>query len=204
MDLAVSRVGRGKGISAMSSSVSQSRVADLSFQVFGRTLHPDWFAVRAHRRVALDGWQADLRIIEGGHAILWRSGNVRLSEVLVGPSTHLPEPGLLFHSPIRHERSAALRPGPGIEYQACFEVDRVDPEVFAHLCDEMTLDAQRDRLFHRFTDANRMAPSAISHVAFESRAKGLLVHAFHSFPAERAIVRTQSLIETPIALPAPR
>jgi hypothetical protein len=188
----------------MSSSLGQSRVADLTFQVFGRSLHPDWFTVRAHRRVAVDGWQADLRIIDGGHAILWRSGDVRLTEILAGPATLLPEPGLLFHSPIRHERAAVLKPGVGVEYQTCFEVERVDPEVFAHLCDEMTLDAHRDRLFHRFADANRMAPAAISHLAFESRAKGLLVHAFHSFPAERAIVRTQSLFETPLALPAPR
>jgi hypothetical protein len=188
----------------MSSSLGQSRVADLSFQVFGRSLHPDWFAVRAHRRVGLGGWQADIRIIEGGHAITWSSGEIRLTEVLAGPSTLLPEPGLLFHSPIRHERAAVLRPGVGMEYQTCFEVERIDPEVFAHLCDEMTLDAHRDRLFHRFADANRMAPSAISHLAFESKAKGLLVHAFHSFPTERSIVRTQSLFEIPIALPAPR
>ncbi len=188
----------------MGTSLGQSRVGDLSFQVFGRTLHPDWFAVRAHRRVALDGWQADIRIVDGGHAVIWRSGDVRLTEVLVGPTTPLPEPGLLFHSPVRHERAAVLKPGVGIEYQTCFEVERVDPEVFAHLCDEMALDASRDRLFHRFADANRMAPRAISHVAFESRAKGLLVHAFHSFPAERAIVRTQSLFEIPLALPAPR
>jgi hypothetical protein len=188
----------------MSSSLGQSRVADLTFQVFGRSLHPDWFAVRAHRRVALDGWQADLRIIDGGHAILWRSGEIRLTEVLTGPATLLPESGLLFHSPIRHERAAVLKPGVGVEYQTCLEVERVDLEVFAHLCDEMTLDNHRDRLFHRFSEANRMAPSAISHLAFESRAKGLLVHAFHSFPAERAIVRTQSLFETPLALPAPR
>ncbi len=188
----------------MSSSLGQSRVADLTFQVFGRNLHPDWFGVRAHRRVTVDGWLADLRIINGGHAILWRTGNIRLAEILAGPSTLLPEPGLLFHSPIRHERAAVLRPGVGIEYQTCFEVERVDPEVFDHLCDEMTLDNHRDRLFHRFADANRMAPSAISHLAFESRAKGLLVHAFHSFPAERAIVRTQSLFEIPLALPSPR
>jgi hypothetical protein len=68
----------------------------------------------------------------------------------------------------------------------------------------MSLDAHRDRLFHRWSDGNRMAPPAISHLAFESRAKGLLVHAFHSFPIERAIVRTQSLFEAPLALPAPR
>ena len=188
----------------MGSSLGQSRVADLAFQVFGRTLHPDWFGVKVHRRVAVDGWQADIRIIEGGHAILWKSGEVRLTEVLAGPSTVLPESGLLFHSPIRHERAASLRPGAGIEYQACLEVERNDPEVFAHLCAEMILDASRDRLFHQRADANRMAPSAISHLAFESRARGLLVHAFHSFPAERAIVRTQSLFEIPVALPAPR
>ena len=63
----------------MSSSLGQSRVADLTFQVFGRSLHPDWFAVRAHRRVAHDSWMADIRIIEGGHAVLWRAGEVRLS-----------------------------------------------------------------------------------------------------------------------------
>jgi Protein of unknown function DUF2617 len=188
----------------MSSGLGQSRVADLTFQVFGRCLHPDWFASRAHRRVALDGWMADVRIIDGGHAILWRSGEVQLAEILAGPSTLLPEPGLLFHSPVRRERAALLRPGKGIEYQSCFEVERIDPEVFDHLCDEMTLGTSRDRLFHRFSVANRMAQAAISHLAFESRAKGLLVHAFHSFPAERAIVRTQSLFEIPIALPSPR
>ncbi len=188
----------------MESSLGQSRAGDLAFQVFGRVIHPDWFAVRAHRRVAHDGWQADIRIIEGGHAVTWRSGEVRLTEVLAGPATPLPEPGLLFRSPVRHERSAELRPGLGVEYQACLEVERIDPEVFAHLCDEMALDAARDRLFHRSADANRLAPAAISHLAFESRAKGLLVHAFHSFPAERAVVRTQSLFEIPLALPAPR
>ncbi len=188
----------------MKGSSDRPRVADLSFRVFGRPIHPDWFAVRSHRRIAVDDWVADIRIVEGGHAIVWRSGGVRLTEALAGPSTELPEDGLLFRSPVRRERDAALRPGGGTEYRACLEVERVDAEVFAHLCDEMALDASRDRLFHRADGPSRMAPPSISHVKFESRARGLLVHAFHSFPEERAIVRTQSLFETPIALPAPR
>ena len=40
-----------------------------------------------------------------------------------------------------------------------------------------------------------MAPAPISHVRYEARARGLIVHAFHTFPEERAIVRSQSLIE---------
>jgi hypothetical protein len=179
----------------MGVSFGRSRVAELSFQVFGRSVHPDWFAVRRHCRVGQGRWEADIRIIEGGHAVVFRSGLLRLTEVLSGPETMLPEPGLLYHSPLKHERTASLKPGPGVEYQACFEVERVDREVFAHLSDEMTLDASVGRLFHRFAPVNRMAPAPITHIRFEARVKGLTVHAFHSFPDERAIVRTQSLFE---------
>ena len=179
----------------MGVSHGRSRTADLAFQVFGRSVHPDWFAVREHLRLTQEGWEADLRIIEGGHAVVFRCGASRLTEVLSGPETLLPEPGLLLHWPARHERSTRLKAGDAFEYQACVGVERVDPEVFAHLTDEMALDPSRGRLFHRFSPANRMAPAPISHVRFESRARGLIVHAFHSFPDERAIVRTQSLFE---------
>ena len=183
----------------MGSSLGRSRVADLAFRVFGRAVHPDWFDTRAHRRVALDAWQADVRIINCGHAITWRAGDVRITEVLGSTVASWPEAGLLLDSPVRHERTATIEPGAGVEYQTSFEVERLDPEVFAHLSEEMTLDAGRDRLFHRSSRGDRLAPAAISHLAFESRPKGLLVHAFHSFPADLAIVRTQSLFETPIA-----
>ncbi|MBX6311363.1 MAG: DUF2617 family protein [Isosphaeraceae bacterium] len=179
----------------MGVSSGRSRVADLAFQVFGRALHPDWFRVLAHRRVTQTGWEADIRIIEGGHAIIWASGPIRLTEVLTGPETPLPEPGLLFHSAVRNERSVALTPHARIEYQTCFEVERIDPEVFAHLSDELTLDATKGALFHRFAPTNRMAPAPLSRVHAEARARGLSVQAFHTFPDERAIVRTQSLFE---------
>src|SRR5262249_41277638 len=100
-----------KGTPSMGVSFGRSRVADLAFQVFSRAIHPDWFAVRRHRRISQEAWEADVRIIEGGHAITFRSGSVRLTEVLSGPETQLPEPGLLFHSAIRRERSASLQPG---------------------------------------------------------------------------------------------
>lgn len=183
----------------MGSSLGRRRAADLAFLVFGRSVHPDWYATRAHRRVAVDAWSADIRIIAGGHAITWRSGQVRLTEIL-GPRTHAwPEAGVLFDSPVRHEQVATLNPGSGVEYQTNFEVERLDHEVFAHLCTEMTLDAGRDRLFHRFTREDRLAPAAISHLAFESRSRGLLVHTFQSFPADLAIVRTQSLFEIAVS-----
>ena len=185
----------------MGVSFGRSRIADEAFQVYARVIHPDWFTVRQHRRVTQDGWEADVRIIEGGHAVIFGSRGVCLTEVLAGRETALPEPGLLFHSPLRRERSVSLRPGDVVDYQTCFEVERVDPEIFAHLSDEMVLDAARGRLFHQFAPASRMAAPPISHVHIEARVKGLSVHAFHSFPEECAIIRTQSLFEPRISGP---
>jgi hypothetical protein len=186
----------------MPSSSPGFRVSDLRFQVFARTIHPDWFAVKAHRRIVQDLWEVDVRIVAGGHAISWRSDGFRMTEALTASDTTLPEPGLLFHSLLRNERSAQLQPGGGLDYQTSFEVERCDAEVFDHLCDEAALDATRQTLFYSFASTNRLAPSAVSLIQMEPRAKGLSLHTFHSFPSERAIVRTHSLFEAKLALPS--
>jgi hypothetical protein len=179
----------------MGVSSGRTRIGDLSFQVFSRSVHPDWLGVRRHVRYTQAGWEADVRIIDGGHAVVWSSGSVRLSEVLAGPETTLPEPGLLFHSSVHHERSTALRPVERVEYQTCFAAERVEAEVFAHLNDELTLNPTRGGLYHRYSSRNRMAPSPLTRVYVESKPRGLSIQAFHTFPEERAIVRTQSLFE---------
>ena len=120
----------GKEMQGMGVSSGRSRVADLAFRVFNRAVHPDWFSTREFRRVEQLGWEADIRILEGGHAFVFRSGSIRLTEILAGPETVLPENGQLFHSHVRRERSTILRPGGTIEYQCCLEVERVEIEIF--------------------------------------------------------------------------
>jgi hypothetical protein len=173
----------------------RSSIADLAFQVFNRSLHPEWFVTRTFRRVELKGWIVDIRIVEGGHTAVFLSGPARLTEVLCGPETVLPEPGRLFYSHLRRERSTILRPEGTVEYQSCLEVERVDGEIFRHLCDEIALKASGDALLHRFPASNRLAPPPISHLQWSARASDLSIQSFHSFPDECAIVRTQSLFE---------
>jgi hypothetical protein len=185
----------GKEMQGMGVSSGRSRVADLAFRVFNRAVHPDWFSTREFRRVEQLGWEADIRILEGGHAFVFRSGSIRLTEILAGPETVLPETGQLFHSHVRRERSTILRPGGTIEYQCCLEVERVEIEIFRHLSEEIRLEASRNRLFHGFKSSNRLAPEPISHISIGARVNDLAVQSFHTFPDECAIVRTQSLFE---------
>ena len=50
-------------------------------------------------------------------------------------------------------------------------------------------------LLHRFQDGGRLALGAVSFIDIETRPRGLLVQAFHTFPEDRAIVKSQSLFE---------
>jgi hypothetical protein len=175
----------------------RTRVADLSFGLYGRSLHPDWFRVRAHQRYAQAGWEADVRIVEGGHLLQWACGPVRLAEVLAGPLEEpLPEEGRLFQSAVKQERSTSRKLSPTITYHGCFAVERVSPGIFAHLDAELNLEAHARRgLFHRGRGGHRFEAAPLSRLTVEAHPRRLSVHAFHTFPAERAIVRTQSLFE---------
>lgn len=178
------------------------RLPELTFRVFNRSLHPDWFVVKDHKRVAKDGWIADIRIIDRGHVVNWSSGSTRLTEVLLYDGIELPKDGLLSESKVRGERITTLKPAVGVEYQSIVELEHSDPEIFAHLNDEMIKDTDRAGLAFAFPSAHRFAPCGLSQIVIESRARGLLIQTFHTFPDERSIVRTQSLFETKMAISA--
>jgi len=186
----------------MGLSPTPSRVADLLFQVYNRPLHPDWFTTRSFRRIEHQGWEADLRIIEGGHAVVFRSGTIVLTEILRGSDLELPVVGRIFQAGLGRERSTLLRPGGLIEYQSCMEMEQVDQEVFRHLSNEAEVAASRPTLFHRFRGINRMHPPPLSLINITPRINDLSIQSLHTFPAERAIVRTQSLFE--LKPPPPR
>lgn len=171
------------------------RVGDRAFRVFGKPIHPEWFSVRAHQRFALGPWEADVRIVAGGHVVLFAAAGIVVAEVLGARESPLPIGGLLLDSPVDGERSESLRAGGNIHYQSCHDVERVDSELFRHLCDEARLDAGPGRLLHVFAPAHRFAPRPISLVRVDRLARGVSIQAFHSFPEERAVLRSQSLFE---------
>ena len=52
-------------------------------------------------------------------------------------------------------------------------------------------------MLHTFGSSGRMAVGAISYINVETRNRSLLVQAFHTFPDDYAIVKSQSLFEIP-------
>ena len=151
------RLVAGKDMLGMGVSFGRSRIADLTFRVFNRGLHPDWFATRVFRRVEQLGWEADLRIIDGGHARVSGAGSIRLTEILSGPETRASRRGLAI----------SFTPAPRtIDDLPSGWDDRI-PELprgragrsrdFPASLRRIPTGSSRDRLFHHFRSSNRLA-----------------------------------------------
>ena len=61
----------------------------------------------------------------------------------------------------------------------------------------MAAAGKRHGMLHRFDSSGRMALGALSYINFEARNRSLLVQAFHTFPDDYAIVKSQSLFQLP-------
>jgi hypothetical protein len=171
------------------------RVAELVFHLYDRPLHPELFDVLTVRRVKRPGFNLTVRITRTGHVISWDSKAGHLTEVTATADTPLPSYRSLVAHKMRGEHCDTLAWAPGLNYQTSFQVETLADEVYAHVHDEILRDGLKRGLLHNFRPNNRLALSPLGYVTTEAWAGNLVVSTFHTFPDERTVVKTQSLIE---------
>ncbi len=176
---------------------ARPKVSDLVFQLYGRVLHPELFEVHATRSIERGDFTASVSITSAGHLICWRKDGLILTEVATSSAQPLPQKRRLLSYRLCGERSDRMECRGGACYQMCFQLETVSPELFWTVQQELCTDGGRTGLLHRFESGSRMALGAVSWITIETRAKSLLVQAFHTFPDDLAIVKTQTLFETP-------
>jgi uncharacterized protein DUF2617 len=170
-------------------------VGDLVFQVFGRSLHPELFDILASRRIEREDCTLTLRITRSGHVISWERGRVCVTEVAASQEEPLPEQRRLMSYRLRGEHTGAIQCAPGVQYQMSFQVEVLSQEIFMHVHDEILADGATRGFLHNFQPNHRLSLAPLGFVAVEGHAGALVVHAFHTFPDEHTIVKSQSLIE---------
>jgi hypothetical protein len=175
------------------------KVAELVFQLYGRPLHPELFQTYCSRTVERGEYQARIDITSAGHMVTWRYHGLTLTEVATASHHPLPQKRRLLSYRLKGERNDRLDCRGGALYQVSFSLEPVDPEVFWTFQQELRLDSERKGMFHSFASSGRMALGALSYINVETRNCSLLVQAFHTFPDDYAIVKSQSLFEIPKA-----
>lgn len=173
------------------------KVAELSFQLFGRALHPELFEVHKTRQVERGEFTAKLDITTAGHVVTWRYRGMTLTEVAASAQHPLPERRRLLSYRLKGQRSDRVECRGGVTYQTTFQLEPVAPELFWSFQDELTRDGERQGLLHVFESSGRMALGAVSYIYAETRSRSLQVQSFHTFPDDCAIVKCQSIFELP-------
>jgi hypothetical protein len=181
----------------MALQLCRPRVGELVFQVFSRPLHPELFDILATRQVSREDYRLTLHITRTGHVLTWDNGKVWLVEVTAATDDPLPEARRLLSYRLRGEHYGDLASSAGIRYQMSFQVEAVPQEVFLHVHDEIVADGAKRGLLHNFQPHHRLSLAPLGYMTLESRPRSLVVHAFHTFPDEHTIVKSQSLIEMP-------
>ena len=178
-------------------SCVRPKVRELVFQLYGRPLHPELFEVLETRSVERGGYKAKIDITSCGHMVTWQYHGITLTEVVVSADQELPQKRRLLSYRLRDERTDRVPCRGGVNYHVSFQREPVDPEVFWTFQQELAHDGERQGMLHLFTSSGRMALGALSYVNVETRNRKLLVQAFHTFPDDYAIVKSQSLFEIP-------
>lgn len=176
---------------------TRPKVAELSLQLFGRSLHPELFVVLKSRTVERGGYTAKIDITSAGHVVTWRYQGLTISEVACSAQHPLPQKRRLMSYRFKGDRSDRVECRGGVTYQVSFQLEPATPEVFWMFQNELARDAQVQGLFHRFDASGRINFGALSYINVETRNKSLLVQAFHTFPDDCAIVKSQSLLQLP-------
>jgi hypothetical protein len=170
------------------------RVADVVFRLYDRPLHPELFDAVAARTVARDGQRLTARLTRTGHVLSWTDGDVHLEELTATADQELPDAGLR----LSHRFTGSYRgkcPFPGLNYQTAASVEVLEPEQFAEQHAELVYDGERKGLLYHCKSDNRIGLSPLGVVIVEAVPRSLCITAFHTFPDEYAILKTQSLIE---------
>ena len=173
------------------------KVAELIFQLFGRSLHPELFQIHCSRSVCRGDYEAQVDITNAGHLVTWRYAGLTVTEVAAAAHHPLPVKRRLLNYRLKGERKDEVKCRGGSSYKMNFQLETVEADVFWTFQDELNLCAERQGMLHRFHPSGRMALGALSYVNVETRNRSLLVQAFHTFPDDYAIVKSQSLFEIP-------
>ncbi len=172
------------------------RVADQKFVLYRRALHPELFCIHESRHLERAAYQADIWVIGLSHVVTVQSAGRCVTEVTTEDIEVLPQNGMVTSFQFRGERDHLEKFDDGMHYILSTQVERMSRNLF-HASHRDLLNYGRNRgiltTFEEWTEEENLVP--FSFIDWELRDREMHVQAFHIFPADYTILKTQSIFE---------
>jgi len=173
------------------------KVAELSYQLLGRTIHPELFQIHQCRTIERNGYKVNVWITSYGHVVTWHYGDSVLTEVVGSATQEMPQRQRLKDFQLKGQRSEKFQAMGGVTHETQFSLEPSDAQRFSAYQKQLTLQATRQGMLQRFDASGRFEDGALSYVNVDSRDKVFRVQAFHTFPADYAMLKVQSWYRLP-------
>ena len=174
---------------------ARQQVSELRFIVYNRALHPELFDIHHDHRIAKEHFEAQIWVTGLSHVIGFFKQDAAFLEVVADASLSLPKRGKLMSSPFRGERDQQFEHVEGIRYLSSFQIERMSRRLYAKVCRDLTEHGADHGLFVPFPQWASNGQVPFSYLDYEAKPGQLHVFAYHAFPAESALIKTQSIFE---------
>ena len=169
-------------------------VADMVLRVLERSVHPELFETLCQTTIPVGRNQATLRISSFGHAIEFRTPGKVITEVATSKFSPLPLQGRMVDRRLIGYRTHTFE-CPGLKYHCSYQLDTVPAEVYLQVHREMEADARKAILTASLPGSSASSPDCLSYLMSDLLPEGLVIHSFHTFPDNGAVLRIQTLFE---------
>ena len=169
-------------------------VADMMLRTFDRSIHPELFESSCQSSISFGGKCVRLRLGGTGHLLEFQSEDAVITEVAATKHEDLPERGRLVERRLIGYRTHMLDL-PTVRYHCSYQLEHVPLDVYLQLHREFEVDATKATLSLSMPGSTPQSPNCISLLKCDILPEGLVVHAFHTFPDNAAVLRSQTLFE---------
>ena len=169
-------------------------VADMVLRVYERSVHPELFETLCETTIPVGRDQATLRISRHGHVLEFRSKRRTVTEVAGSKYSPLPVQGRMVDRRLIGYRTHMVD-SLGIRYHCSYQLDSVPAEVYLQVHREMEIDARSATLAASMPGSSASSPDCLSLLKADLLREGLVIHSFHTFPDNGAMLRIQTLFE---------
>jgi len=183
------------GVRRAMSTGQKQQVSSLRFYLYDRPLHPELFDIYHDHHVVTDRYDAQIWVTGCTHVIAFYSDGRWLVEAVADTECELPRHGIQLELPFRGEKTHETVQQWPIHYMMNFQVESMSPMAYSRTHHELARQGARRGLFVPFPTWRARSLTPFSFIDYEVKPDQLHVFAFHAFPQDLTMVRTQSIFE---------
>lgn len=171
------------------------RIDDLHFFLYHRALHPELFHIHQVRHLRQKRYTAEVWVIGLSHVVMIQAKNQVITELTASDSEMLPKMGLATRFRFRGEKDHVQAFDDGMQHIMSSQVERMTSNLFAASHRDLIRHGKKRGLLCTFPEWATGDLEPFTFIDYEAREGELHIHAFHSFPDELTLLKTQSIFE---------